>query len=64
MSFAVSIFGTFLVRSSIISSVHSFAADPKRGLFLLIFLLFVVPYGLYLLIKVRFQSIQRKKLVN
>ncbi|WP_428086056.1 heme lyase CcmF/NrfE family subunit [Candidatus Thioglobus sp.] len=40
--FSLSLLGTFLVRSGILTSVHSFAADPARGLFILIFLIFVV----------------------
>ena len=35
--FALSLFGAFIVRSGIIDSVHSFANDPQRGLYLLIF---------------------------
>ena len=34
--------GTFLVRSGVLTSVHAFASDPARGIFILIFLLFVV----------------------
>jgi cytochrome c-type biogenesis protein CcmF len=34
--------GTFLVRSGVLTSVHAFATDPRRGLFILIFLAFVV----------------------
>jgi cytochrome c-type biogenesis protein CcmF len=41
-AFSLSLLGTFLVRSGILVSVHSFAADPQRGLFMLGFLLFVV----------------------
>ena len=37
-SFALSLSGTFLVRSGILTSVHSFAADPTRGVFILAFL--------------------------
>ncbi len=40
--FSLSLLGTFLVRSGILTSVHSFAADPERGLFILIFLLIVI----------------------
>ena len=40
-AFAFSLLGTFIVRSGVLTSVHSFAADPKRGLFILL-LLFVV----------------------
>ena len=35
--FALSLFGAFIVRSGIIDSVHSFANDPERGLYLLVF---------------------------
>ncbi|AYQ56146.1 Cytochrome c heme lyase subunit CcmF [Bathymodiolus thermophilus thioautotrophic gill symbiont] len=47
--FSLSLLGTFLVRSGILTSVHSFAADPERGLFILIFLIIVVggSLGLY-----------------
>ncbi|TEU24945.1 MAG: heme lyase CcmF/NrfE family subunit, partial [Gammaproteobacteria bacterium] len=40
--FSLSLLGTFLVRSGILTSVHSFASDPARGLFILIFLVVVV----------------------
>jgi cytochrome c-type biogenesis protein CcmF len=36
--FSLSVLGTFLVRSGVIESVHAFASDPERGLFILIFL--------------------------
>lgn len=42
MAFSLSLLGTFLVRSGVLISVHSFATDPKRGLFMLVFLLLVV----------------------
>ncbi|CAB5500823.1 Cytochrome c heme lyase subunit CcmF [uncultured Gammaproteobacteria bacterium] len=47
--FSLSLLGTFLVRSGILTSVHSFAVDPERGLFILIFLMIVVggSLGLY-----------------
>ncbi len=35
MAFTLSLLGTFLVRSGVITSVHSFASDPRRGLFIL-----------------------------
>ena len=41
-AFSLSLLGTFLVRSGVLTSVHSFAADPERGLFILIFLGIVV----------------------
>lgn len=41
-AFSLSLLGTFLVRSGVLTSVHAFAADPARGLFILIFLAIVV----------------------
>tara|TARA_R110001599_G_scaffold353795_2_gene597921 strand:- start:65744 stop:67720 length:1977 start_codon:yes stop_codon:yes gene_type:complete len=41
-AFSLSLLGTFLVRSGVLTSVHAFATDPARGLFILIFLAFVV----------------------
>jgi cytochrome c-type biogenesis protein CcmF len=49
IAFSLSLLGTFLVRSGVLSSVHAFATDPTRGLFLLAFLVVVigVSLGLY-----------------
>ena len=44
--FALSLLGTFLVRSGVITSVHSFAADPTRGLVILVILGIIVGGGL------------------
>ncbi|MDR3388925.1 MAG: heme lyase CcmF/NrfE family subunit [Rudaea sp.] len=41
-AFSLSLLGTFLVRSGVLTSVHAFASDPKRGLFILAFLGIVV----------------------
>jgi cytochrome c-type biogenesis protein CcmF len=41
-AFALSLLGTFLVRSGVLTSVHSFATDPKRGVFILAFLVIVI----------------------
>lgn len=41
-AFSLSLLGTFLVRSGVLTSVHAFASDPTRGVFILIFLLLVV----------------------
>jgi cytochrome c-type biogenesis protein CcmF len=41
-AFSLSLLGTFLVRSGVLTSVHAFASDPKRGVFVLIFLAVVV----------------------
>jgi len=37
-AFSLSLLGTFLVRSGVLTSVHAFASDPRRGLFILVFL--------------------------
>ncbi|MDD5297369.1 MAG: heme lyase CcmF/NrfE family subunit [Rhodocyclaceae bacterium] len=47
-AFSLSLLGTFLVRSGVLTSVHAFAADPKRGIFILIFLAVVVGSSLTL----------------
>ncbi|MCQ4346668.1 heme lyase CcmF/NrfE family subunit [Pseudomonas stutzeri] len=47
-TFSLSLLGTFLVRSGVLTSVHAFAADPERGTFILIFLLCVVGSSLAL----------------
>ncbi len=41
-AFSLSLLGTFLVRSGVLTSVHAFATDPSRGLFILIFLVIVI----------------------
>ena len=48
MAFSLSLLGTFLVRSGVLSSVHAFATDPTRGLFILGFLVVVVGASLAL----------------
>ncbi|WP_398304495.1 heme lyase CcmF/NrfE family subunit [Zoogloea sp.] len=47
-AFSLSLLGTFLVRSGVLSSVHAFATDPKRGIFILVFLAVVVGSSLAL----------------
>ncbi len=42
MAFSLSLLGTFIVRSGVLSSVHAFASDPARGVFILGFLALVV----------------------
>ena len=42
VAFSLSLVGTFLVRSGVLTSVHAFATDPKRGVFILAFLALVV----------------------
>ena len=47
-AFSLSLLGTFLVRSGILTSVHAFAADPERGVFMLMFLALVIGGSLML----------------
>jgi len=47
-SFSLSLLGTFLVRSGVLTSVHAFATDPARGVFILVFLVIVVGGSLVL----------------
>ena len=47
-AFSLSLLGTFLVRSGVLTSVHAFASDPARGVFILIFLSLVVGGSLLL----------------
>ncbi len=42
LAFSLSLLGTFLVRSGVLVSVHSFAADPARGVFILAFLIVII----------------------
>ncbi|MDP3281880.1 MAG: heme lyase CcmF/NrfE family subunit [Nitrosomonas sp.] len=47
-TFALSLLGTFLVRSGVLTSVHAFATDPARGVFILAFLVIVISCSLLL----------------
>ena len=47
-AFSLSLLGTFLVRSGVLTSVHAFASDPSRGLFILLFLVIVIGGALLL----------------
>ena len=48
LAFSLSLLGTFLVRSGVLTSVHAFAQDPARGLYILAFLIIVTGGGLAL----------------
>ena len=48
VAFSLSLLGAFLVRSGVLTSVHAFATDPERGVFLLVFLTMVVGSSLLL----------------
>jgi len=47
-TFTLSMCGTFLVRSGILNSVHTFANDPERGLFILVFLFSLIFMSLFI----------------
>lgn len=49
-TFALSLLGTFLVRSGVLSSVHAFSVDPGRGLYIFIFMVLVlgISYGIFM----------------
>jgi len=49
-TFSLSLFGTFLVRSGILNSVHTFANDPERGLFILGIIIFIIFFSLIIFI--------------
>merc|ERR1711965_1107674 len=61
--FALSLFGAFIVRSGIIDSVHSFANDPERGLYLLSFTGILVFTSL-ILFSYRLPLLASKKLIT
>ena len=58
-SFTLSMCGTFLVRSGILNSVHTFASDPKRGVFILFFLFILILISLFI-----FFTFYREKKIN
>ena len=57
-AFSLSLVGTFLVRSGVLTSVHAFAVDPQRGLYILLFLLIVIG-GSLLLFALRAQTVKQ-----
>ena len=61
-TFTLSMCGTFLVRSGILNSVHTFANDPQRGLFILIFLFCLIFLSLFIFFF--FHKIEDKKNYN
>ena len=57
MGFSLSLLGTFIVRSGLLTSVHAFASDPSRGVFILV-LLGIAVGGAFLLFAVRAPALQ------
>ena len=51
ITFSLSLLGTFLVRSGVLVSVHAFANDPERGIFILVLLIMIIGFGLFIFIK-------------
>ena len=51
ITFILSVTGTFLVRSGILNSVHTFASDPSRGVYILLFLSLMIFSSIYFLFK-------------
>ena len=56
ITFISSVTGTFLVRSGILNSVHTFANDPSRGLYILIFLSLMIIISFIIFVKKRFKD--------
>ena len=61
-TFTLSMCGTFLVRSGILNSVHTFANDPQRGLFILIFLFVLIFLSLFIFFF--FHKVEKKNIGN
>ncbi len=59
--FTLSMCGTFLVRSGILNSVHTFANDPKRGVFILIFLFILILLSLIVFFFFHEEKIEKQK---
>ena len=55
LTFILSVTGTFLVRSGILNSVHTFANDPSRGIYILVFLTIMILFSILILFK-KFKS--------
>ncbi len=61
-TFALSMLGTFLVRSGILNSVHTFANDPERGVFILFFLFFLIIIALFIFFILHKSKIENQKI--
>ena len=63
LSFSFSLIGTFLVRSGIVTSVHAFATDPTRGVFILLICAFFI-FSSIILLTVKAETIKEEKLIS
>ena len=61
MTFTLSMSGTFLVRSGILNSIHTFANDPSRGLFILVFLFSLILLSIFIFF-VHYENIKVKEI--
>ena len=61
MTFTLSMSGTFLVRSGILNSIHTFANDPSRGLFILLFLFSLILLSIFIFF-VYYENIKVKEI--
>ncbi|PPR27388.1 MAG: Cytochrome c-type biogenesis protein CcmF [Alphaproteobacteria bacterium MarineAlpha9_Bin4] len=60
LSFSLTLLGTFIVRSGLLTSVHAFASDPARGIFILSFLV-IITAGSLLLYAIKLDKLEDKK---
>ena len=60
LTFSMSLLGTFLVRSGILNSVHAFANDPDRGIFILVIIFFITIASLLIYIFYSFDTPNKK----
>jgi cytochrome c-type biogenesis protein CcmF len=63
-TFSLSMTGTFLVRSGILNSVHTFANDPARGIFILIFLFILIAMSLIIFFLFHSENKSENKKIN
>jgi len=63
LSFSFSLIGTFLVRSGIVTSVHAFASDPTRGVFILLICAFFI-FSSFILLAKKANFIKEEKLIS
>ena len=63
LAFSLTLLGTFIVRSGLLTSVHAFASDPARGIYILSFLFFVTAASL-VLYALKYDSIENNAKLN
>jgi len=64
LTFSLSLIGTFIVRSGLITSVHAFASDPTRGIFILSYIVLVTGIALFLYARSDFGQPSRVRLLS